>query len=341
MRMLTSGALLALLAGASPAVSETTIVFNNFLAPNDSLWTDVMQPWIADVEAATEGRVKFSVPDSSLAPPPELLNSVQQGVMDGAFSMVGFARETNPELQMPLLPMSYFGDNESSVALWRTYEQFFKGKNGLKDVELLGLVTTPANSLISMNADKPIDSLASMAGLKMWSLPGIPAEALTAAGAVVSPGPAVRMHEVISGGVVDSFCCINFESLEVFGVIDFAKATTEVPGAIFAPAFAVYVRSDVWATISPEDQEKIRAVSGEALAARAAGGDEKEAAARDRALASGKTITPASDAFVAELTTAFAPVKEAWIGAVEPYGIDGKAALEFYLAEQAKLAAGN
>lgn len=341
MRILTAGAIAALMAGATPALSETTIVFNNFLAPNDSLWTDVIKPWIGDVEAATEGRVKFVVPDSSLAPPPEILNSVQQGVMDGAFSMVGFARETDPELQLPLLPMTYFGDTETSIALWRTYEQFFKGKNGLKDVELLGLVTTPGNSLISMDAAKPIDSLASLSGLKMWSLPGIPAEALTAAGAVVSPGPAVRMHEVISGGVVDSFCCINFESLEVFGVIDFAKATTEVPGTIFAPAFAVYVRSDVWASISPEDQEKIRAVSGEALAAHAAGSDDKEAAARDRALASGKVIQPASDAFVAELTAAFAPVKDAWIASVAPFGIDGKAAFDFYIAEQAKIAAGN
>ena len=143
----------------------------------------------------------------------------------------------------------------------------------------------------------------------MWSLPGIPAEALSAAGAVVSPGPAVRMHEVISGGVVDSFCCINFESLEVFGVIDFAKSTTEVPGHIFAPAFAVYLRSDVWATISPEDQAKIKAVSGEALARRAAGSDDKEAAARDRALASGKTVAAASDAFVAELDHRLCPGK--------------------------------
>ncbi len=341
MQMLKAGAIAALIMGASPAISETTIVFNNFLAPNDSLWTDVMSPWIAEIEGVTEGRVKFTVPDSSLAPPPELLNSVQQGVMDGAFSMVGFARETNPELQLPLLPMTYFGDVASSVALWRTYEKFFKGKNELKDVELLGLVTTPANSLISMDAAKPLDSLAALSGVKMWSLPGLPAEALTAAGAVVSPGPAVRMHEVISGGVVDAFCCINFESLEVFNVIQFAKAATEVPGHIFAPAFAVYVRGDVWASISPEDQEKIRAVSGEALARRAAGGDDKEAKARQRALDSGVVISPASDAFVADLTAAFAPVKDGWVAAAGAVGVDGAAALDFYVAEQANVAAGN
>jgi TRAP-type transport system periplasmic protein len=341
MQILKAGALFALMAGAVPATADTTIIFNNFLAPNDALWVDVMKPWIDDVEAVTEGRVKFSVPDSSLAPPPELLNSVQQGVMDGAFSMVGFVRESNPELQMPLLPMTYFGDVETSVALWRTYETFFKGKNELKDVELLGLVTTPANSLISMDASKPLDSMAALSGVKMWSLPGIPAEALSAAGAVVSPGPAVRMHEVISGGVVDAFCCINFESLEVFGVIDYAKAATEVPGQIFAPAFAVYLRSDVWNSISPEDQEKIRAVSGEALARRVAGSDDKESAARDRTLAKGVKIEPASETFTADLKNAFAPVRDAWIASVAPMGIDGAAALDFYLAEQAKVAAGN
>jgi TRAP-type transport system periplasmic protein len=72
MKMLKAGLVAALMAGVLPAAADTTIVFNNFLAPNDALWTDVMLPWIADVEKATEGRVKFTVPASSLAPPPEL-----------------------------------------------------------------------------------------------------------------------------------------------------------------------------------------------------------------------------------------------------------------------------
>ncbi|WP_323042279.1 hypothetical protein [Gemmobacter sp.] len=109
MKVFKAGLLSALML-AAPASAETTIVFNNFLSPNDKLWLDVMKPWIADVEKATEGRVKFTVPSSSLAPPPEILNSVQQGVADGAFQMVGFLREKHPELQMSLLPMSYFGN---------------------------------------------------------------------------------------------------------------------------------------------------------------------------------------------------------------------------------------
>ena len=59
--------------------------------------------------------MRFAVPAASLAPPPELLNAVQQGVAVGAFQMVGFLRAAHPEL--PLLPMTCFGDEETSVAL--------------------------------------------------------------------------------------------------------------------------------------------------------------------------------------------------------------------------------
>ncbi|MDP2087370.1 MAG: TRAP transporter substrate-binding protein DctP [Gemmobacter sp.] len=340
MKLLKAGLLAALIAGAQPAASETTIVFNNFLSPNDALWTDVMLPWIADVEKATEGRVKFTVPASSLAPPPELLNAVQQGVADGAFQMVSFLRAAHPELQMPLLPMTYFGNEETSVALWRTYEKFFKGKNDLKDVELLGLVTTPPNSLINMKPT-PFQSVADIKGVKFWSLPGIPAETLTALGAVVTPGPAVRMYEVISGGVVDAFCCINYESLEVFNVAQYIGAGTDIPGHLFAPAFAVFVRADVFAGISAEDQAAIRAVSGEVLARRGSFGDPVEAAARQRIAAMGKTVVPASETFVAELEAAVAPVRAAWIEATKAKGIDAAAALDYYLAQQAAVKAGN
>lgn len=113
--------------------------------------------------------------------------------------------------------MTNFGNEETTVASWRTYEKFFNGKNDVKDVDLLGLVTTPGNSLINMKP-APFQSVADLKGVKVLSLPGIPAETPAALGAVLTPGPAVRMYEVISGGAVDAFCCINHESLEVFNV---------------------------------------------------------------------------------------------------------------------------
>lgn len=340
MKVFTAGLLSAVMLASQPVAADTTIVFNNFLSPNDKLWLDVIKPWINDIETVTEGRVKFTVPSSSLAPPPEILNSVQQGVADGAFQMVGFLRESHPELQMSLLPMTYFGNEETSVALWRTWAKFFKGKNDLKDVELLGLVTTPPGSFFNMKKE-PFQSLADLKGVKMWSLPGLASDTLAAAGTVVSPGPAVRMYEVISGGGVDAFCCINFESLEVFNVTQYIGAATEVPGHLFAPAFAVFIRNDVMASISPEDQARIRAVSGEKQAHYGSFGDPVEAAARQRAIDKGVPVVAASDSFVAELAKAFAPVRAGWYASVDKLGIDGKAALDFYLEQQKAVKAGN
>lgn len=332
-----SAALLAL--PATPLAAQTTIIFNNFLSPNDALWQGILQPWLRDIEAATQGRVTFATPESSLAPPPEILNAVRAGVADAGFQMVAFQRQSNPEMQLPLLPMTYFGNEETSVAFWRTHQQFFAPHHSIDGVELLGVVTTPANSLLNMQPT-PFQSLADLSGVKMWALPGMAADTLGALGTVVTPGPAVRMYEVISGGVVDAFCCINYESLEVFNVAQYVGSATEVPGGLFAPGFAVFIQSDVWATISAEDQAIIRGLSGEALARRAAQGDPLDQAARQRFVDRGVPIAPASDAFVAELRTALAPVYDAWIASVEPLGIDGRAALDFYLAEQDRIRAG-
>lgn len=334
------GLLAAALLSSQAASADTTILFNNFLGPNDALWTDVMAPWIEDIGRVTEGRVTFTVPAASLAPPPGILNAVQQGVMDGAFQMVGFLRESNPEFQLPLLPMTYFGNEETSVALWRTYQEYFAGHNDLDGVVLLGLVTTPSGSFFNRGAE-PFDTVDDLQGVKMWSLPGVTAEALSALGAVVTPGPAVRMYEVISGGVVDGFCCINFQSLEVFNVSQYIGSVTEVPGSLFAPAFAIFVREDVWNAIAPEDQEAIMSVSGEALAHRGSFGEGPEAEARERAIAAGIPVIQASEDFAQAMTEAFAPVRQEWFDSVAAYGIDGPAALEFYLSQQASVAAGN
>lgn len=337
MRHLKAGVLAAVLAGTA-ATAQETILFNNFLPPQDKLYLGVIKPWMEDIERVTEGRVDIVEPASTLAPPPELLNMVQSGVADGAFIMLGFLRESNHLMQLPLLPNTNHGAEVSSVALWRTWEKFFAGKEELKDVELLALITVAPGNLYNMKP-KAFQSLADLRNVKMWALPGLAADSLGALGTVVTPGPAVRMYEVVSGGVVDAFCCINLESAEVFNVTQWLKAVTEVPGAMFSPSFAFFVHKEAWARLSPADQEAIRSVSGEAMARRSATGDAYEAEARARYIAAGGIVEQASDAFVAEMQGALDPVRKAWVEKANAMGVDGQAALDFYIAEQKRLLA--
>lgn len=335
---LSVAALGAAMAAALPATAQT-ILFNNFLPPNDVLNQSVVQPWLADIERVTEGRVRVEQPAATLAPPPELLNMVQQGIADGAFIMVGFLENSNPAYQISLLPGMAPSAEAASVAGWRTYQEHFAGNDALDGVELLGIVSVPGGSIYNAGGT-PFDSIADMTNIKMWALPGLSSRVLGALGTVVTPGPAVRMYEVISGGVVDAFCCVNYESIEVFNVDQFVGAVTEVPGGIFSPTFTYFIASETWNQISPEDQEAIRAVSGEAMARRAGLMDALNDEARDRYIASGRPVIMASDAFQAEMQQVWAPIEADWVASVAPRGVDGAAALEFYRAELARVMAG-
>lgn len=311
------------------ASAETTVLFNNFLPPPDVTNRNVVQPWLESIEAVTEGRVTIEQPTASLAPPPELLNTVQQGIADASFIMVGFLERSNPLLQLPLLPGINTNAEDTSIALWRTYQQYFAGADDLGDVELLGLVTVTPGHIYAMD-DKPVQNVEDMKNLKMWGLPGVASQTLSSLGAVVTPGPAVRMYEVISGGVVDAFCCVNYPALEAFNVTQFMNSATEIPGGLFAPTFAFFIRKDVWSSISKEDQEAITKVSGETMGHLAAGIDKEYGEARQRFIDAGGKVNEASDAFIADTSAAWEPLRAAWVKNANAAGIDGAAAFAFY-----------
>lgn len=330
----------AMLAIPLAAQADTTIVFNNFLGPNDTLYTDVIHPWLNDIETQTEGRVNFQVPEASLAPPPELLSMVQQGIADGGFIMTGFLEGSNPLLQISMLPSVNATAEAGSTASWRTYETYLSQAEQLEGVELLALLTVAPGSFYSMN-DTVYDDISDFQGAKFWALPGYSSRALTALGAVVSPGPAVRMYEVISGGVVDAFCCINYPSVQNFNVQQFTRSVTVLPNDFYSPAFAFYVSDEIWDTISPGDQAIIHRLSGEALARRLGATDAINQQARADFLAAGGEIHQASDALVAQLAEAWSPIYQSWIDAADAAGIDGAAALAYYREQVALVAAGN
>jgi len=317
--------------------AETTVLFNNFLPPADVTNRNVVQPWLKSIEMATEGRVKIEQPTATLAPPPELLNAAQQGIVDASFIMVGFLDKSNPLLQLPLLPGINTDAEDTSLALWRTYQEHFSKADKLDNVKLLGLVAVTPGHLYAMD-ETPIKSMADMSNLKTWGLPGVSSQSLSALGAVVTPGPAVRMYEVISGGVVNAFCCVNYPALESFNVTQFMKSATEIPGGLFSPTFAFVIRDDIWAQISKEDQEAIMQVSGEAMARLAAGIDTEYGNARQRFIDTGGDVHTASEAFVTEANAAWEPLYAQWIENANAAGIDGAKALAFYKKQLSMLA---
>jgi TRAP-type C4-dicarboxylate transport system substrate-binding protein len=332
--------LVLLLAFAGAAGAQDKILFNVFTPPKAMPSDKIILPWIAELNAAGKGSLHIEVPTQSLAPPPGQMDIVTQGIADGAFVFNAFLQKRIPHVQVSLLPMTMQTGEADAIALWRTYERFFKSKDPYRDVVLLGFFAAPGGHLFSLR-DEPLTQAEPLKALKMWSLPGYPAIMLKNLGTAVVPGPAVRMYEIVSKGTVDAYCCLDLADSYAFNVAQYAKSMTRVPGAMFAASFSVFMSKAKWSGLSEKSRELILAHSGEKLARRSKGWDEAAAQAEQRFKGEGRRVLHAPPEMVKALRAAAAPLHEEWVKEVSALGVDGKAALEFYLAEAKRVAAGN
>ena len=152
----------------------------------------------------------------------------------------------------------------------------------------------------------------------------------------VVAAPAVRSHEIISGGTVDSFAGYSVMDAEAFKTLQYAKEVIDIPGHLTVPAFAFFMNKKKWAAIAPKDQEAIMALSGEAFARRFVVYDTNDARARTESKAKGLVFKDASPQLVAELKKLGEPIEAAWLADAASLGVDGKAALAFFKEEAIK-----
>lgn len=325
--VLISATALAVPVGAN---AQTTLLFNSFIQPQHPVNVRILKPWAEDIMKASNGRIKIDMPTTSLAAPPQQLDGVKKGVMDMAYQFHGFLDNVKLS-QIAHLPFVNTTAQGGSVALWRTYEKYFTKADEYKDVQVIGMFVGLPGPIFGMK--KPINSLADIKGVKMYGLPGVVARVLEAGGAGVVAAPAVRSHEIISGGTVDAYAGYSVMDANAFNTLQYAKAITDVPGALSVPSFAFFVNKKKWNSIPQADRDIILKHSGEALARRFAVYDEIETKARADAAAKGIAIANASPAFVEELKKLAEPIEKAWLAEAAKLGVDGPAALQFYKQE--------
>lgn len=319
--------------GAVPA-QAIEILLSPFAPPNDIINTHVVRPWAEDVKRVTEGRVTIKFSDTSLAAPPQQWEMVTQGIADAGYTFNGFQLNRLLLPQVAHLPFIGPSAEASSLALWRTHKKFFESAGEYKDIVLLGLIVGPTGQIYSLT-DKPLDSIEKFKGLKTWGLPGVPAREADSMGASVVPGPAVRIHDVVSKGIVDAFMGIALYHADAYNGLQFAKSATIVPGGISAPSFSLMMNRGTWAKIPAKDQQLIMSVSGEAIAKRAKAYDEAEKAVTAKFVAAGGRIVKPSDQFMGQLLNSWNFLEGEWLANAERRKVDGRAALQFYRAELA------
>ncbi|WP_251417720.1 TRAP transporter substrate-binding protein DctP [Lutimaribacter degradans] len=316
---------------STPVQATETILFNCFFPPRHHVCSEFLPEMGRRIDAATEGRVALRVPPSSLAAPPNQYEAVRNGVVDGAVQFNGFLGEQVPAIQFALLPfVGQAGAEQSSVAIWETYQAHFGP--GFGDAVLLSVFAYNGGDFYSVT-DAPIDSVQDIARRKIWAVPGATANTIAATGASVVSGPAVQMLEIVSRGVVDGHVGVPQSEIAQFKLTDYTRSVTLFPEKIFQASFSFFVSKDKWARISEPDRAAILAALGGDFARwMGAFQDRVFHQAHEELKAAGVAFVAGDPAMLDELRTLGRAQVEAWIARMGDEGVDGAQVLADYAA---------
>lgn len=338
--MLAVGFLAGVLAlPVSSAHAQVTLNVNAWVPPSHLLVADITMPFCADVEKATQGRVKCNLLPKAVVAPPQTFDAVKDGLADISFVVHGYTPGRFVLTDVVEFPFLGNTSEAVSVAYQRIYEKTLAKYDENKGVHVLAVFTHGPGQIY--NTRRPVNSLKDLEGLKIRVGGGMVNEIAKLLGTVPMLKPAPESYELLSQGVADGLFFPK-ESVLSFKLVPLIKHTTYVPGGLYNVSFALVMNPAKWAQISDADKAAINKLSGEALARRAGKAWDAVDARGEKALRDAQVPIVIADAkFIAEIKDKTQGLEKAWFDKAKAKGVDGPAVLKALRAEIAALAKSN
>ncbi|WP_109466599.1 TRAP transporter substrate-binding protein [Albibacillus kandeliae] len=320
---------------AGAASAETVLTYSSWIPWTHPVNLAVYIPWMEAVEEASEGRIKFNRLPKAVASPPATYDAIRTGQADVSFSVHGYARKQFASYLFAELPMLGDSAETTSIALQRTHDKFMADKDLYKGVHLVGMLMHGPGQV--NHTKKIIQTPADMEGQKMRTGGPIPTAITEAWGGVSIQQPSSKSYEILSSGIADGIM-FPFESVTSFNLTDIVPYTTTLPGGWYSSSHFLLMNQAAYDKLPDEDKAIIDKFSGEAFAKLAGQGwDKINAKGLEDILANGNTVEEASPELIAAVEELKKGFLEEYYAAAAEDGIDGKAVMEYFNAEVAKL----
>ena len=321
---------------ALPAQAQVTVTYSSWVPPTHHL-TIWQQNWAAEVEKATNGRVKFQSLPKAPAAPPGTFDAVKDGLVDMSYVTASYTPSRYILPYMAELPGAGATAEINSVAFSRIHWKYFQKVGEYKGVHLLAVFTHGPGQMFTK---KPIKSLDDFKGQKIRTGGGIAEQVAAALGGAPFFKPAPESYELLNSGVADGVF-FPFESIVSFKLDKVIGQATVFPGGLYSSAFGFFMNEDKWAKIPKQDQDIINKFAGE-HAARSNGQswDRADQIGIEALKAAGAHIVTASAAMQAEVKKRSAPIIEDWIKKASAKLPNARQVLGEFHAELKKVAAG-
>lgn len=315
----------ALLAGASGAMAQTTLKYSPWLPVNHWLNVNGMQAWIAQVEKATNGRVKIEVLPKVVGSATTQIDVARDGLADIVLIVTAYTPGRFQLSEIGELP--FLGDDPAAMspAYYRFYKANLEKYAEFKGVHVLSIFTTSPGNIFT--SKRQIKNVGDISGLKL-RIPGVTAaNAVAAMGAVPVQKPSSEVYDLLSTGVLDGTVLFR-EGPKGNNLIDLLHYGLMVPGGLYNAVLGVMINQDKWNALSKQDQEAISSVSGEHLATLIGKAyREADRVGVEAMKEKGYVLEAPDSALLAELKKRLAPLDEAWIEKAKKRGVPDPAAL--------------
>lgn len=306
------------------------LTFNRASAPPFIINSGIIDPYLAEITAVTEGRVQFVDPAEVNRDHAAQYDLVTSGTVDGAYVLNVTLADSHPLLQLPMLPLMGGSAEQTAVSLWRIHETYLAQTDYFDEAQVMGFIAAPA-AHIWRDETMPVTVTEGIADKNMYAVPYF--------SGLDTRGPAAVREEVAgwmadyqaSSDTMPAFFMAH-GAVRAVGLWSDTMKATEVDNGLYTPTFTVLLSNEAWAQISPEDQAAIRAVSGEVLSHRSASWDAFDNGFRSDMLANGLKYEKADEALLANLRYHTEMGLQDWSAAAETLGVPAAQAIQSYEA---------
>lgn len=313
----------------TPAVAEEELIFNVFIPRPAPLFKNALEPWAREVEAASNGALKITIPTSSLAPPAKQYDIVQDGVADLSVAPLAFKRKKLGLDMLAALPLISKTAKGASVAAWETHVKYIAEAGQWKDFVPLTLFTLGAPAILSNT--NAINSTDDLKGFKVLAVGKDKIGTWKNLGATPVGGSGQKPFEILSSGVADG-ATNPLGTAVTQGLLEATQHVTLVSGGMGGRAtFALFISRDRFEGLTEEAQNALTSTSGAALAEKIGGiMDKIDGSGLKKFKDKGIEIHTANTDFVSAITEAGAFIEKNWKEAATKAGVDAEAALEHF-----------
>ena len=317
------------------AVAETvTLRMSNWLPAKHQILTGSIQPWIDEVEKASNGTLEIRIDPASIAPPPEQYDVVRNGAADLAYHVVAYTPGPFEIVRGVELPFLSPNAEVGSQAVVDWYERNIGFDAEFKDVKVISIMVHGPGAI---HTREPVTTLADLKGVKL-RVGGGGVRLSEALGATPVTMPGSQAYEAIQKGVADG-AMFPLEAVAGFRLYELVNHHLVIPGGLYTTPFALIMNRDRYESLSETQRAALDSVSGvKAAAILGKGWDEADENGLEAALENGGTITEISTEELAKMREAASVVTSNWIELANSRGLDGHALYDDLVATIEKYA---